>query len=149
MLAAPLVAVGQTVIFNDPFNGSSTLNLTSTPGGTPSASYTSYDVASTKTGTCSTNANFLRMKLSSGTTAGYVELQAIFANTPVQLVNVGDSITLTLAFTNSAGTLLAGGSGSVIDVGLFNSGGVKPVAGGLNAAGLGTGTTYASGNCQN
>jgi pectin methylesterase-like acyl-CoA thioesterase len=149
MLATPLVAIGQTVIFNDTFNGNSTLNGTSTPGGTPSASYTSYDVASTKTGSCSTNANFLRVKLSSGTTAGYLELQAMFVSTPVHLVNVGDSINLTFPFTNSAGTLLAGGSGSVIDVGLFNSGGNAPLAGSLNGAGLSGSTTYALGNCQN
>lgn len=153
MLAAPLFAIGQTVIFNDTFDGSSTLNGTSTPGGTPSASSTSYDVASTKNGTsCAITAGspgYLRMKLGGATTAGYIELQAIFASTPVQLVNVGDSINLTVSFTNSAGTLLLGGAGSVIDAGLFNSGGVKPVAGALNNAGLGSGTTYTTGYCQN
>jgi hypothetical protein len=148
ILAAPLFAIGQTVIFSDTFDGSSTLNQTSTPGGTPSASHTSYDVASTKTGSCVTNASLLRAKLSSGTTAGYVELQALFASTPVQLANVGDSINMTISFTNSAGTLLAGGSGSVIDVGLYYSGGTPPLAGSLNAAGLSSSATYASGGCQ-
>lgn len=154
LLAVPLVAPAQTVIFKDAFTASqlSTLNGTSTPGGTPSASSTSYDVASTKTGTCSITAGspgYLRMKLGGNTTAGYVELQALFAGTPVQLVNVGDSINLTVSFTNSAGTLLAGGNGSVIDVGLYNSGGTAPVAGALNSGGLGSATTYVSGNCQN
>ena len=147
-LATTLVCQSQTVIFNDTFENGSTLNGTSTPGGTPSASSTSYDVASTKTGSCTIGANLLREKLSSATTAGYVELQAIFTGTPVQLVSVGDSINLTLSFTNSAGTLLAGGAGSVIDVGLFNSDGNLPLAGSLNSAGLGSATTYITGNCQ-
>ena len=147
MLSAPLVSTAKTTIFTDTFGGS-TLNGTSTPGGTPSASSTSYDVASTKTGTCSIGTGKLQVKLGGNTTAGYVELQALFASTPVQLANVGDSINLTLTFTNSAGTLLAGGSGSVMDVGLFNSGGNAPVAGLLNSAGLGSATTYITGNCQ-
>jgi pectin methylesterase-like acyl-CoA thioesterase len=154
MLIAPLAAQAQTVVFNDTFvSGSlSSLNAASTPGGTPSASTTSYDVASTKTGSCAITAGtpgFLREKLGSGTTAGYLELQALFASTPVQLVNVGDSINLTIVFTNSAGTLLAGGAKSVIDVGLYNSGGSAPLAGSLNAGGFSTNTTYATGGCTN
>lgn len=152
LLAVPLVSRAQTAVFNDTFiSGSlSTLNGTSSPGGTPSASTTSYDVASTKTGSCTITAGspgYLREKLSSATTGGYVELQALFASTPIQLVNVGDSINLTMTFTNSAGTLLAGGNKSVIDVGLFYSGGTAPLAGSLNAAGLSTATTYAAGGC--
>ena len=160
VLATTLVATfatrAQTTIFNDTFISSalSTLNGTSTPGGTATASTTSYDVASTKTGSCAITAatpGFLRAKLSGGTTAGYGELQAIFTSTPVQLVNVGDSITLTLGFTNSANTLLAGGNGSVLCVGLYYSGSPSalPVAGSLNGAGLGAATTFVTGNCQN
>lgn len=142
-------ARAETVIFTDTFS-SSTLNGTSTPGGTPTASSTSYDIATTKNGTtCTIGPDRLLMKLSSGTTAGYIELQALFTSAPVQLVNIGDRINLTFTFTNSAGTLLAGGNGSVINVGLFNSGGATPVAGGLNNAGLGTATTFVTGNCQN
>lgn len=152
LLATTFVSAGATTIFTDTF-GSSTTNQTSVPGGTPAASSTSYDIASTKDGrTCTIGANQLRVKLASGTTAGYIELQAIFTGTPVQLANVGDSINLTMTFTNSAGTLLAGGSGSVIDVGLFNSGGSVPLAyptGTLVNAGLGSATTYTSGYCQN
>lgn len=154
MLVAPLAAQAQTVVFNDTFNSGSlsTLNGTSTPGGTPSSSSTSYDVASTKTGSCAITAGspgFLREKLSSGTTAGYMELQALFASTPFQLVNVGDSINLTIVFTNSANTLLAGGAGSVIDAGLFYSGGSAPLAGSLNGAGLSGSATFATGGCTN
>ncbi|HEU5126185.1 MAG TPA: pectinesterase family protein [Verrucomicrobiae bacterium] len=142
-------ARAETVIFTDTF-GSSTLNGTSTPGGTPEASSTSYDVATTKNGTaCTIGADRLLMKLTSGTTAGYIELQAIFSSTPVQLVDVGDKLNVTFTFTNSAGTLLTGGNGAVINVGLYNSGGNLPLAGSLNNAGLGSATTFITGNCQN
>ena len=143
-------AQAQTTVFNDTF-GSSTLNGTSTPGGTASASSTSYDIASTKSDTTgpTITSGRLHLALNGGTTAGYMEAQAIFTSTPVQLVNVGDSINMTIVFTNSAGTLLAGGNGSVINVGLYNSGGVTPVPGALNSSGLGTATTYVTGYCQN
>lgn len=149
VMAAVSTAHAKTVIFTDSFTNSSTLNGTSTPGGTPDASSTSYDAASTKTSACSLIGNGLQMKLSSGTTAGYLEIQALFTSTPVQLVNVGDRINMTVVFTNSAGTLLAGGTNSLLTVGLYNSGGTAPVAGALASSGLGSGTTYASGYCQN
>jgi len=150
LVVAPLVSRSQTVVFNDSFVvGGSTLNGTSTPGGTASASTTSYDIASTKTATTAPaiSAGRLKLSLNGGTTAGYLEFQALFASTPVQLVNVGDCINLTFSFTNTSGTLLAGASGSLIDVGLFNSGGVKPLAGTLNNSGLSSATTYATGGC--
>ena len=147
-LSSMIPAQAKTVVFNDTF-AASTLNGTSTPVGTSPATSTSYDVATTKNGTsCAIVPNDLLLKLSSGTSAGYIELQAMFASTPVQLVNVGDNINLTFTFTNTAGTLLSGGSGSVINVGLFNSGGNLPVAGFLNNAGLGSSTTFITGNCQ-
>lgn len=154
MLVLPLATQAQDgpgIVFNDTFNGASTLNGTSTPGGTPSASSTSYDVASTKADTTgpTIGSGKLHLALNGGTTAGYTELQAIFAGTPVQLVNVGDSINLTMTFTNVAGTLLAGGNGSVINVGLFNSSGSAPLAGLLNSSGLSSATTYAVGGCTN
>ncbi len=157
LLAATLVAPqflrAQTVIFTDTF-GSSTTNGISTPGGTPTVSSTSYDLASTKDGrTCTIGAGKFKVQLGGGTTAGFIEAQAIFASTPVQLVNVGDSITMTVAFTNTAGTLLVGGNGSVICAGLYYSGspsvpplGVSPW---LVNAGLGSGTTFPTGFCQN
>lgn len=150
LLAAPLMTEAQTVIFNDTFANGSTLNGTSTPGGTPSASSTSYDVASSKADTSGPTiaANKLHFALNAGTTAGYTELQAIFASTPVQLVNVGDSINLTITFTNVANTLLEGGNGSVVALGLYNSGGAKPVAGSLNNSGLGNVNTFTNGFCQ-
>ena len=151
LLAAPFLAQAQAVFFNDTFGNGSTLNGTSARTGTATASATSYDVASTKADTTGPTiaANKLHFGLTSGTTAGYAEMQALFATTPVHLVNVGDSITLTVNFTNFSGTLLAGGSGSFINLGLYNSGGNVPVAGSLNNSGLGTISTFVSGNCQN
>ncbi len=152
-LAATQFTRAQTTIFNDTFS-SSTTNGISTPGGTPTASSTSYDLASTKDGrTCSIVPGKFQVKLAGGTTAGFIEAQAIFASTPVQLVNVGDSITLTIAFTNTAGTLIIGGSGSVIAAGLYYSGSPSALPVGASPwlvnAGLGAGTTFINGNCQN
>ena len=151
-LATPPLLQAQTAIFTDTF-GSSTLNGTSTPGGTATASSTSYDIASTKADTTgpTIGAGKLRLSLNSGTTAGYMECQALFASTPVQLVNVGDSINLTFTFTNTSGTLLAGGNGSFINAGLYNSGGSAPLAGSLNSSGLnGTaGSANQVGGCTN
>lgn len=149
LLATCVAAWSQTTIFTDTFTAGSTTNQTSTPGGTPTASFTSYDIASGKDGrTCTIGANQLRMKLAGNTTAGYIEMQAVFASTPVQLVNVGDSINMTFTFTN-VGNLLAGGDKSVINVGLYNSGGVTPVPGGLVNGGLANITTFVTGYCQN
>ena len=149
LLATCVASWGATTIFTDTFTAGSTLNQASAPGGTPTASFTSYDIASTKNGTtCAINPNQLRLQLSGGTTAGYLELQAMFTSTPVQLVNIGDSINLTFTFTNVA-NLLAGGSGSVMDVGLYNSGGSAPVPGTLANAGLNGSATNIVGYCTN
>ena len=150
LISSSAVCSAKTTIFTDTF-GTSTTNQASIPGGTADASSTSYDIASTKDGrTCSIAPGDLRVKLGGGTTAGYIDLQAIFSSTPVQLVNIGDRINVTYTFTNSAGTLLAGGAGAVINVGLYNSGGVAPVSGAALAnAGLSSATTYTSGYCQN
>ncbi len=152
-LITPQFLPAQTIIFTDTF-GSSTTNAPSTPGGTPAASSTSYDLASTKDGrTCNIGPGKFTVKLAGNTTAGYIEAQAIFASTPVQLVNVGDSINMTIAFTNTAGTLMVGGSGSVICAGLYYSGSPSVLPLGVNPwlvnAGLGAATTFTNGSCQN
>ncbi len=62
-------AMAQTTVFNDDFQNGSTVNGTSTPGGTPTASSTSYDIASSKTGqaTLNSGAGTLEIQLSSST----------------------------------------------------------------------------------
>src|SRR5690349_21356548 len=96
LLAIPFISAAQVTVFNDTF-GSSTLNGTSTPGGTATASSTSYDLASNKGDTTSPSiaAGLLHLSLSGSTTSGGAELQALFANTPIQLVHIGDSINMT------------------------------------------------------
>lgn len=149
----PLVSMGQTTIFSDDFSNGSTLNGTSTPGGTPTASSTSYDIAATKAATTgpAIAAGDLTLKLNSTTTGGFLEAQALFTSTPVTLTTMGDYINLTYVFKNTSGTVLAGGASSYIFNGLYNSGGSAPVAGALNNSGLNitAASAYATGNAAN
>jgi hypothetical protein len=113
----------QTTFFTDNFNGSTT-NQISIAGGTPTASSTSYDLASTKTVGATIGPNLLHLTLSSGaTSSGFLEAQALFAAKPVNLNVVGDYIEIDVVFTNSAGSLFsATATGSSLDLGLYNSG---------------------------
>lgn len=128
-LATPLAATAQVTVFNDTFANGSTFNGVSKPGGTPAASSTSYDFDSSKTGVESISSGNLKFSLSSATTSGFIEAQALFTATPVALATVGDYIDLTYTFTDT-GNLLAGGTSAAIYTGLYNSGGGNaPVAG--------------------
>jgi len=151
-LSAPLAALSQTTIFTDNFSNGSTINGASVPGGTPAASSTSYDVASTKTATTAPaiSSGDLKLGLNAATTSGFFEAQALFTTTPVSLGTVGDYINLTYSFTDTA-NLLAGGANSFLFTGLYNSGGSAPVAGTLNNSGLNTtaGSGVATGNAAN
>lgn len=150
VIALPLAASAQYADFTDNFNNGSTLNQASTPGGTPSASFTSYDIAATKAATTAPaiGSGRFRIGLNGSTTAGNVEAQAVFSLSPVSLNTVGDYITLTYTFTNTGGTVLGGGTSSFLYQGLYNSGGQPPVPGGLNNSGL-TGSSFPNGYCQN
>lgn len=156
LVFAPLVSKAAT-FFTDNFSNGSTTNGPSLPGGTAAASFTSYDIASTKNCSISTpiNPNDFTLKLSANTTAGWVEAQALFTTNPVALSAANDYIEFTVVFTNTSGSLLAGGTASAIWIGLYNSGSVfgsitnPPVAGSLANAGLSTAASspYAAGNC--
>lgn len=154
LVCAPLGALADT-FFSDNFSNGSTTNGVSVPGGTPAASSTSYDLASSKNATTSTiGPGLLSGKLSGNTTSGYWEAQALFTTNPVVMVAPGDYIEMDIVFTNSVGTLWTG-TASPIWVGLYNSGAAPgtlnpPVAGALANAGLNTtsGSAYATGNCQ-
>lgn len=155
LLATPLVSMADT-FFTDDFSNGSTTNASSIPGGTPTASHTSYDIAATKSTACNIAAHDLTLKLAAATSSGFHEAQALFTTNPVALVNSGDYIDLQVVFTNTGGTLLAGANNkSLIALGLYNSGtggGANlnpPVAGALANSGLsdGTGSIYAAGNC--
>lgn len=144
------VAQADTTVFTDNFSNGSTVNGASIPGGTPLASSTSYDIASTKAATTGSaiSAGQLRLSLNAATTGGFVEAQALFRSSPITLASTGDYIDLTYTFANTSGTLLAGGTASYLWTGLYNSGGAAPVAGSLNNSGLNTtaGSAYATGN---
>jgi hypothetical protein len=95
----------------------------------------------------------LQFGLSSGTTSGFVEGQALFISpnsSAVTLATTGDYIDLTYTFTDTQ-NLLAGGTSSAIYTGLYNSGGVAPIAGTAGTSGntvtLNTtaGSSYATG----
>lgn len=145
LVLLPALLRAQSAVFTDTF-GSSTLNGTSNPGGTPSASSTSYDIASTKTGQGSLTGGHLHVQLSSATGSGVWEVQAKFAASPIALLTPGDYINLTYVFSGT--NLCAGGTASSLNHGLFNSGGTVPVAGNLASSGL-AGTAYTTGNCAN
>jgi len=161
LAAAPLASAAQTTYFSDNFSNGSTTNGTSIRGGSPTASYTSYDIASTKNTFAGTNGvtiapNNLHLALAAATTSGFWEAQALFVTNSgvgdtnaIVLSQPGDYIDLTVVFTNTLGTLLAGGSKSALWIGLYNSGGNYPVAGALAQSGLSTatGSPYATGNC--
>ena len=158
---APLwMCQAQTTFFSDNFSNGSTTNAISMPGGTPAASFTSYDLASTKNALISNSIapNDLRLALAAATSSGFVEYQALFATNPVSLNVVGDYIEMDVVFTNTTDTIFSGtATGSSLDIGLYNSGSTfgantnYPVPGGaLGNSGLsGTSSSpFATGNCQ-
>lgn len=150
-----IAGLSQTIFFDDNFGNGSTLNGLSVPGGTPTASFTSYDLASSKIATNSTIApGLLSCKLSTSTSSGYWEAQALFTTNPVQLVEAGDYVDLAIVFTNSQNALLTSNA-CPIWIGLYNSGAAPgtmnpPVPGNLVSNGLNTtsGSVYATGNCE-
>jgi len=87
------------------------------------------------------------------TTSGFVEAQNRFSATATTISNVGEWIELKVKFTNGS-NLLAGGTSSLINIGLFDSGGANPTPG-LESSGLTAtdtspvGSGFASGNAQN
>src|ERR1700744_4296739 len=76
VLAAPLISTAQFVVFTDNFNNGSTTNHVSNPGGTPFASFTSYDVAATKAAITNTTVTpgDLKIALDAGTGSGLIEV---------------------------------------------------------------------------
>jgi hypothetical protein len=140
LLAIASQGLSQT-IFDDTF-GSSSLN-----SGTPSApttSSTSYQIVGTKA-TTSPSIGTGDLHLSQGTTSGNgYEVQALFTATPVTLATVGDYILLNVTFTDTGGFLSA--ANGALSLGLYNSGGVGPLAGGITSL---SATTAPTGGAQN
>jgi hypothetical protein len=126
---------GPVAVFTDTFTNS-TLNETSTPGGTPTDSSTSYDMNADKptSGSPSVSASItggdLNMTLGSSS-SGFIEAQAVFTSTPVTLQNTGDYIDFILEFTDTA-NLTTTVSQNQLGIGLYNSGGVAPITTNMN-----------------
>jgi len=127
-LAAPLSVMGQQIVFNDTFSGS-TINGASTNSGTTTATSTGYDIASGKSCTATTvSAGHLALEIAA-TSSGTMEAQAVFAPAPISLVNIGDYIELQYTFTDTTNVFNGrAAQNEQMFVGLYNSGGVLPVA---------------------
>jgi hypothetical protein len=132
-------------IFSDGFSGS-TLNSASPAA--PTASSAAYAILSDKgTGSSAITAGNFKVAMNS-TSTGRIETQARFTATPLTLATTGDYVELSLTFNNTL-NLLTVGNNSYLGIGLFNSAGADPVAGGaLAASGLPgvAGSPYATGN---
>lgn len=144
-LSAVLNPTHAATVFSDNFS-TSTLNGASIPTSTS----TSYDIASSKNSTTSSiAANDLKI-LIPATTSGFVEAQAIFANSPVTLVIMGDYLDLTASFTASANVISGtSGTSSFLCYGLFDSDGSAPLTNLANAGLSATlGSTNSTGGVQ-
>lgn len=141
LLASALAAPGATVL-SDVF---STSTLNSASPAAPTVTSTAYQLFSSKTWspTPSIATNDLRFGIGT-TTSGHIEAQALFSTSPVTLTNVGDYLELIVKFTNTSGLLAQGGH---VGFGLYNSGGVAPLAGGMNGTAT-TSTTGVTGGAQ-
>lgn len=152
-LAAPLTALAQQTVFFDTF-GSSTLNQTNAfPGGTPTASSTSYTCACPKSSpNFSIAPGHLHVYCPATSTAN-TEVQAMFTKYPITLAAVGDYIELDFTFTDTTnfynGNQTPNINSSGLNVGMFNSGGTPPLGGTVLQGGLGGSGTAFSGGCSN
>ncbi len=151
-LVAPLTASAQQSVFNDTFS-SSTVSKISTPGGTPTASFTSYDFGAPKAistlasvGTVITPGRLALGMLA--TSSAYIEGQAIFTAHPVTLAIPGDTIEVQSIFTATT-NLFTGVASDTMTLGLFNSGGSVPYTNLFNNGFVSTTTTAALGGVQN
>jgi fibronectin-binding autotransporter adhesin len=153
-LTAPMAALAQQVVFYDTF-GTSSLDQTNIaggiPGGIPTASQTSYTVASAKTATATSIGSGHLQLITGATSSGNSEIQAIFTKYPVTLATNGDYIELTYTFTDTPNILQSASANTAgLFMGLFNSGGVPPQSGTILAnGGLGSATTAYIGGVAN
>jgi hypothetical protein len=135
---------GPVPVFTDTLTNS-TINQTSTPGGTPTDSSTSYDINSDKgtSGSPQPIAAIAPGDLTIGmgaTSSAFTEAQAVFTSTPITLQNTGDYIDFILEFTDT-GNLTTTVSQNALGIGLYNSGGVAPLTNNMNAGATLTGAT--------
>jgi autotransporter-associated beta strand protein len=147
-LAALSVAALQSsqaaTFFTEDFAHGSTLNQ---PPVNPTATSTSYEVISSKSWSPAPSLTSGDLKFGiAATTSGTIEVQALFTNSPIALVVEGDYVEMTITFTNTGGLLTGAGA---LGFGLYNSGHVFPVSGGLNGTAVSSQTANATGGVQN
>lgn len=120
-------------VFTDNFTNGSTLFGPSVPGGTPTASFTSYQLASggRNAAVSTVSGTALRLTWSAAGSSNLAEGGAIFTTTPVTLAAPGDAINLRYTFTNTANVMSGPmqGANNALAVGLFNSNGSLPLTG--------------------
>ena len=135
--------VVSTNVFTDLFSNS-TLNSSSPAAPTPTN--TSYELISSKAWSPTPGISGGHLKYGiAATSSGCIEVQALFASSPVTLATIGDSISVMVTFTNTAGILTqTNGFG----LGLYNSRQVYPVPGGLNGVATSSFSTNATGGAQ-
>ena len=129
--------LAQTTIFNDTFGNGSTIQ---TAPSTPTANSTTYEIFQQG----GTPANF---SIGAGdlhfsgrnTQSVLTEAQALFTSSPVTLGTIGDSLNLSITFTDTA-SIFPSGAPSTLNIGLYNSHSSPPVTGvRLDSTGSGTG----------
>ncbi len=146
LLASTMSASAQVTVFNDNFSSGSTVNSLSPIA--PTANSTSYEVIASKSWSpnpSTLTSSDLKFGIVS-TSGGGVDLQALFATTPVELLAAGNYVELTVVFTATAGVLT---TDTQLGVGLFNASGVAPWGGGLNNSANNTNFNAATGGAQN
>jgi fibronectin type 3 domain-containing protein len=144
--SAEVSATPKDAVFNDSF---STSSLNSPSPSAPTAAGTSYQLISSKAWNPAPTITAGHLKFGIGATgSGLIEVQALFASSPVTLATIGDTVSLSVTFTNTVGLFA---QTNYMGFGLYNSGQNGPVPGGLNGtATSGTvNTSNATGNAQN
>ncbi|HLP02834.1 MAG TPA: pectinesterase family protein [Opitutaceae bacterium] len=148
--ALVLYSVGraQTTVFNDTFTGTGrALNTNPASPATPTIDAAAYQLMSSKTWNpvTSIEAGHLRFGIAA-TTSGHIEAQAVFTQYPIALANVGDYVEFSATFTDTAGLLMQPGH---LCLGLYESGGSAPIAGGLNGTATSSSATAGTGGVRN
>jgi autotransporter-associated beta strand protein len=143
--ASAQLAPAQVAVFNDTFSNGSKLD-TNNPVLPTANNATYYEVIANKGAGAAGDYSCAPSNLSfgnAGSSAGAVEVQAVFTQSPVTLNNPGDTVTFTVVYTN--GYALTSTNGGYVAFGLFNSGQVLPLTGYTNVM---SSTLAASGGAQ-
>ena len=119
-----------TTFFSDTFTNGSTLNSASPAN--PTVTNTAYELVASKSWSPTPALTSRDLKFGiAATTSGYIQAQALFSTNAIALTQPGDNIQLIVVFTNTSGLLTVAGQ---LGFGLYNSGQIKPIAGGINNA---------------